>query len=60
MPELALKTPVPARTQHYAATVGSRLRILKIAAVIGAFISVSFGIFQLTLGGRVWWLGMLN
>ena len=28
--------------------------------MIGAFISVSFGIFQLTLGGRVWWLGMLN
>ena len=60
MPELALKNPVPARTQHYAAGVGSRLRILKIAAVIAAFISVAFGIFQFTLGGRVWWLGMLN
>ena len=60
MPELALKNPVPARTRHYAAGVGSRLRILKIAAVGGAFISVAFGIFQLTLGGRMWWLGILN
>jgi adenylate cyclase len=60
MPELALKNPVPARTLHYAASVGSRLRILKIATVIAAFISASFGIFQLTLGGQVQWLGVLN
>ena len=60
MPELALKNPVPARTQHYAESVGSRLRILKIATVIGAFISVAFAIFQLSLGGRLWWLGLLN
>ena len=60
MPELALKNPVPARTQHYAESVGSRLRILKIATVIGAFISAAFAIFQLSLGGRLWWLGLLN
>jgi len=60
MPELALKNPVPARTQHYAESVASRLRVLKIAAWIGAAISVAFGIFQLTIGGPVWWLGMLN
>jgi len=60
MPELALKNPVPARTQHYAESVASRLRVLKIATWIGAAVSVAFGIFQLTLGGRIWWIGLLN
>ena len=60
MPELALKSAVPARTQFYAESVASRLRVLKIATWIGAATSVSFGIFQLTVGGPVWWLGMLN
>jgi adenylate cyclase len=60
MPELALKSPVPARTQHYAESVASRLRVLKIATWIGAGISLVFGIFQLTLGGQVWWIGLLN
>ncbi len=60
MPELALKHPVPARTQHYAESVASRLRVLQIATWIGAAISLSFGIFQLTVGGRVWWIGLLN
>src|SRR5882757_10844056 len=60
MPELALKSAVPARTQHYAESVASRLRVLKIATWIGAGISLVFGIFQLTLGGQVWWIGLLN
>ncbi len=60
MPELALRNPVPARTQHYAESVASRFRVLKIAAWIGAAISMSFGIFQLTVGGPVWWIGILN
>jgi adenylate cyclase len=60
MPELALKNPVPARTQFYAESVASRLRVLKIAAWIAAVISVAFGIFQLIVGGAVWWLGLLN
>ena len=60
MPELALKNPVPARTQHYAESVASRLRVLQIATWIGVAISGLFGIFQLTLGGRVWWIGLLN
>jgi len=60
IPELALKNPVPARTQFYAESVSSRLRVLKIATWIGAAICVAFGIFQLFVGGRVWWLGMLN
>jgi adenylate cyclase len=60
VPEVALESRVPARTQHYAKSVAARLRILKIATWFGAVISVAFGIFQLTLGGRVWWLGLLN
>jgi adenylate cyclase len=60
MPELALQNRVPARTQHYAESVASRFRVLKIAAWIGAVVSVAFGIFQLVLGGPVWWIGVLN
>src|SRR5690349_5487346 len=57
---MALESRVPARTQHYAKSVAARLRVLKIAAALAALISVAFGIFQLTLGGKVWWLGLLN
>jgi adenylate cyclase len=60
MPELAVKSAVPARTQHYAESVASRFRVLKIAAWIATVISVAFGIFQLVLGGSVWWVGLLN
>jgi adenylate cyclase len=60
MPELAVKSAVPARTQHYAESVASRFRVLKIAAWIAAAISVAFGVFQLLLGGPVWWVGLLN
>ena len=60
MPELALKGAMPARTQHYAESVASRFRILKIAASISAAISALFGVFQLVLGGSVWWVGLLN
>jgi adenylate cyclase len=60
MPELALKSVVPARTQHYAESVSSRFRVLKIAAWIAAAISAVFGIFQLVLGGPAWWVGVLN
>ncbi len=60
MPELALKSVVPARTQHYADSVSSRFRVLKIAAYIAATISTLFGVFQLLLGGPVWWVGLLN
>lgn len=60
MPELALQGAVPARTQFYADSVASRFRVLKIAAWIAAGISAAFGIFQLLLGGQVWWVGLLN
>jgi adenylate cyclase len=60
MPELALNGAVPARTQFYAKSVSSRFRILKIAASISAVISALFGVFQLVLGGPVWWVGVFN
>ncbi|HEX3546435.1 MAG TPA: adenylate/guanylate cyclase domain-containing protein [Mycobacterium sp.] len=60
VPEMALESRVPARTQHYAKSVAARFRVLKIATYISAVVSIAFGIFQLTLGGRVWWLGILN
>jgi len=60
MPELAIGNAVPARTRHYAESVASRFRVLKVAAWIGAVISVAFGIFQLTVGGPLWWIGLLN
>ena len=60
MPELALNTAVPARTQHYADSLFRRFRVLKIAAWIAAAISAGFGVFQLMLGGPAWWVGVLN
>jgi adenylate cyclase len=60
VPEVALESRVPARTQHYADSVARRLRVLTIATWIAAVVSVSFGVFQLALGGPVWRLGMLN
>ena len=51
---------VPARTQHYTDSVASRLRVLKIAAWIAAVVSAGFGLWQLTLGGGVWRLAILN
>src|SRR3954470_5245265 len=60
MPELAIANAVPARTRHYAESLESRFRVLKVAAWIGAVISVAFGIFQLTGGGPLWWIGLLN
>ncbi|TXI63105.1 MAG: adenylate/guanylate cyclase domain-containing protein [Mycolicibacterium mageritense] len=60
MPELALQSRVPARTQHYALSVSSRLRVLTIATWIAAAVSGGFGIFQLTLGGQIWRFGFIN
>ncbi len=60
MPEVALNNAVPARTQFYAESVASRFRVLKIATWIAAVTSVAFGIFQLVVGGPVWWVGLLN
>lgn len=60
MPEVALASAVPARTQFWAESFASRFRVLKVATWIAAVISVAFGVFQLVLGGPVWWVGLLN
>ena len=59
-PELCPETGLPLRTQHYALSVSSRLRVLTIATVIAAVVSGGFGILQLTVGGPLWRLGFLN
>ena len=59
MPEVVLENRVPARTQHYAESVASRLRVLKIAAWIGAFVAMAFGIWQLTWQ-ESWHLSIVN
>ncbi|WP_102140906.1 adenylate/guanylate cyclase domain-containing protein [Mycobacterium hubeiense] len=60
IPAQVLQNSVPARTQHYAESVASRFRVLKIATWIAAVVSAAFGIFQLVLGGPIWALGVLN
>jgi adenylate cyclase len=60
VPEVALRSRVPARTQHYAHSVSSRVRVLRIAAWIAAAVSLLFGVLQLSVGGQVWMIGVLN
>ena len=60
MPELAMNNRVSARTRHYAESVSSRFRVLTIATVIAAAVSVGFGVFQLIVGGALWRLGFVN
>jgi adenylate cyclase len=60
MPDVALEAQMPARTKHYAEQINSRLRVLTISTRVGAFVSFAFGAFQLALGSRTWWFGLLN
>jgi adenylate cyclase len=60
MPELALKNPVPARTQHYAESVARRFRVLTTTTQISAVVSGFFGVLQIVTGEDVWWIGLLN
>lgn len=60
MPDVALHSPLPARTRHYAEAVVRRLRVLTIATWISAAVSALFGTLQLVMGGPSWWLGVLN
>ncbi|MFY1620964.1 adenylate/guanylate cyclase domain-containing protein [Micromonospora sp. WMMD736] len=60
VPAVALQSRIPARTQHYARSVSSRLRVLTIATWIAAAVSAGFGVLQLTLGGPLWRLALLN
>ncbi|MCZ0731138.1 adenylate/guanylate cyclase domain-containing protein [Mycolicibacterium iranicum] len=46
--------------RHRDDRVGRRLRVLMIASWIAAAVSAAFGVFQLTLGGQLWWLGAVN
>jgi adenylate cyclase len=60
VPAAALQSRMPARTRHYAEAVVRRLRVLTIATQIAATVSALFGTFQLVMGGRGWWIGVLN
>lgn len=60
VPEVALQGRVSSLNRHRAEAVSRRIRVLTIAGWIAAAVSVSFGAFQLTLGGSLWWLGVIN
>jgi adenylate cyclase len=60
MPEVALDSRVPARTRDRAERVARHLRVLTVAARIGAVISGFFGIQQLVIGYYALWIGVLN
>jgi adenylate cyclase len=60
VPDVARENRMPARTQHYAQSVLSRLRVLTIATYISAAVSGLFGLFQLTFAGKFAALGWLN
>lgn len=51
---------VPARTEHYAARLSQRLRILKVSAAISAVICASFGLLEIWGDPVYWWIGALN
>ncbi|WNG90310.1 adenylate/guanylate cyclase domain-containing protein [Mycobacterium sp. ITM-2016-00317] len=46
--------------RHRAERAGRRARVLIIASWIASAASVAFGVFQLALGGPLWWLGAVN
>jgi adenylate cyclase len=60
MPEVALDSRVPARTRDRAERVARHLRVLTVAARIGAVISAFFGIQQLVIGHYALWIGVVN
>ncbi|WP_156448582.1 adenylate/guanylate cyclase domain-containing protein [Mycobacterium sp. NAZ190054] len=60
VPEVTLGRHSWSPSRHRDERVARRLRVLMIASWIAAAVSVGFGIFQLTLGGSLWWLGAVN
>jgi adenylate cyclase len=60
MPEVALDSRVPARTRDRAERVARHLRVLTVAARIGAVISAFFGIQQLVIGHYALWISVVN
>ena len=60
VPEVALQTRLSSPSRHRAESGSRRIRVLKIASGIAALVSGGFGVFQLSLGGAMWWLGVVN
>ena len=60
VPEVALESRVPARTQHDAQTVARHLRVLTVTTRIGTAVSLVFGIQGLIVGQDVVWIAMVN
>ena len=60
VPEVALESRVPARTQHHAQTVARHLRVLTVTTRIGTAVSLTFGIQGLIVGQDVVWIAMVN
>lgn len=60
VPEVTLGRHVWSPSRHRDERVGRRLRVLIIASWIASAVSLAFGVFQLTLGGSLWWLGAIN
>jgi adenylate cyclase len=60
VPDVALESRIPARTQHDAETVARHLRVLTVTTRIGAVVSGFFGIQGLIVGQDVLWIAMVN
>ncbi|MCH9641538.1 MAG: adenylate/guanylate cyclase domain-containing protein [Actinomycetia bacterium] len=60
VPDVALSSRAWSPSRHRDDRVDRRLQVLKIASWIAAAVSASFGVFQLVLGGTLWWLGAVN
>ncbi|MEZ0339592.1 adenylate/guanylate cyclase domain-containing protein [Mycobacterium sp. pV006] len=60
VPELAVRGRVASPERHRSDRAADRLRVLTIAGWIAAAVSALFGVFQLTLGGAMAGLGVVN
>ncbi|WP_163896039.1 adenylate/guanylate cyclase domain-containing protein [Mycolicibacterium hippocampi] len=60
VPDVALGNSAWSPSHHRDDRIGRRLRVLKIAGWIAAAVSIGFGVFQLAMGGALWWLGAVN
>lgn len=60
VPEVALESRLWSPNRHRSDRVVRRLRVLMIASWIAAGVSAVFGVFQLVMGGSLWWLGAVN
>ncbi|MGE2834592.1 adenylate/guanylate cyclase domain-containing protein [Mycobacterium sp. SMC-4] len=60
VPEVAVRSRAVSPERHRSERIARRLRVLTIAGWIAAAVSALFGVFQLTLGGALWWVGAVN